>query len=207
MAKASKKSAKKTIRDLTDKDRVYGLEYVANKGNAYKAAKAAGYAETTALKCAASWIGKTRSKSVKPHLFDFVRLKTKKIIDKLEISDERILLEYARLAFLDPADFYDKKTGALLPIHEIPEDARRALGGAKTEVVFTGKGENKVGAHVSEIKHSTTTKKASLDSLSKIRGLMVDRKEHSGPGGGPILTSEVKGLTREELMEIAKGER
>ncbi len=207
MAKPSKKSAKKTIKDLTYQDRVYGLEYVANNGNAYKSAKAAGYAESTALKHAASWIGKTRSKSVKPHLFDFVRLKVKKITDKLEITDERILLEYARLAFLDPADFYDKKTGALLPIHEMPEDARRALGGMKIEIVLSGKGENRTRAVVSEIKHSDKTKKSSLDSLAKIRGMIVDRKEHSGPGGGPILTKEVKGLTRDELMEIAQGEK
>ena len=45
---------------------------------------------------------------------------------RLEISKERVLLELARIALLDPGDLFDA-AGNLLPIHAMPEDARRAI--------------------------------------------------------------------------------
>lgn len=46
--------------------------------------------------------------------------------DKLEITAERVLQEIARLAFVDISQAYDAH-GGLLPLHDMPEDVRRAI--------------------------------------------------------------------------------
>lgn len=39
----------------------------------------------------------------------------------------RVIQEYERLAFLDPAQCFDEVTGEMLPLHQMPEDVRRAI--------------------------------------------------------------------------------
>lgn len=74
----------------------------------------------------------------------YVLLKSKKIqaaiqaamdvrAKKLELSAERVLQEVMRVAFVDPADFFDEVTGEMKNMHEIPEDARRAIAAMEFE--------------------------------------------------------------------------
>lgn len=48
------------------------------------------------------------------------------------VTVERLEQELARICFLDPAQAFDKD-GQVLPIHEMPEDVRRALPGFDVE--------------------------------------------------------------------------
>ena len=45
---------------------------------------------------------------------------------RYEITPDRVLRELANIAYLDPAEFFDKR-GALLPVRRMPERARRAI--------------------------------------------------------------------------------
>lgn len=47
---------------------------------------------------------------------------------RLEVTAERILQEYAKLAFIDISAFYDSK-GRLLPFDKIPPEDRAAIAG------------------------------------------------------------------------------
>jgi terminase small subunit-like protein len=77
-----------------------------------------------------------------------IDLSKDKILSKTEIAVARILEELSIVAFLDPAQFYDKR-GKLLPITKMPEEARRALLGIEhdkhsgkiTKLRFLGKME------------------------------------------------------------------
>jgi phage terminase small subunit len=51
------------------------------------------------------------------------------------VTVERLEQELARICFLDPAQAFDAE-GQLLPVHEMPEDVRRALPGFDVERVF-----------------------------------------------------------------------
>jgi hypothetical protein len=58
-------------------------------------------------------------------------------------SKDRLLAEMMCIALLDPYDFVDDD-GCLRPIGEIPEEARRAIGGVNLKEIFEGKGVGKV---------------------------------------------------------------
>lgn len=56
---------------------------------------------------------------------------------KLSLSAERVLLEVMRIAFVDPVDFFDEN-GDMKKMHEIPEDARRAISAMDIESTKLG---------------------------------------------------------------------
>ena len=56
---------------------------------------------------------------------------------KLDISVERVIEELGRLAFFDPLEFWNED-GTAKPLHEISEDARRAIAGLEVAELFVG---------------------------------------------------------------------
>jgi phage terminase small subunit len=108
----------------------------------------------------------------------------------LEITAERVVQEMARLALVDIAQAYDKE-GNLLPIHEIPEDTRRALSGVEVEEMwgwYEPLGEEArqriSTGRVRKVKFND--KARSLELLAKHMGLLKDTLEITGKDGGPV---------------------
>jgi phage terminase small subunit len=92
-------------------------------------------------------------------------------INKAEVTVTRIV-QAARLAFLDPGDFYDE-AGNLLPVHLMPEDARRALSGMEVEEAFERDEHGKMkpnGALLKKIKFAPKT--PALDLLARHLGML-----------------------------------
>lgn len=85
---------------------------------------------------------------------------------RLEVSKDRVLMELARIALLDPADLFDA-AGNLLPIHEMPEDARRTIASMEVH-------ELKDGLSVQRIK--LLGKKGALDTLARHLGLFDENQ-------------------------------
>jgi len=112
---------------------------------------------------------------------------------KMDVSAERVVLERARIAFADPAEMFDAN-GATLPIHEMPEDIRRAIAGVDVEELYEGRGENrkKVGEVV---KPRLWNKNDALESLEKQLGLF--EKDNN----------QKRGLTILEILAIVDGSR
>jgi hypothetical protein len=96
---------------------------------------------------------------------------------------DRLVGEYSRIAFLDPAMFFDKK-GQLLNIHDMLPEVRAAIAGIEVRREKSrkmGKGSKTVVTD-DIIKIKISSKQSALDSLSKIHGLFNE---------GGILTAEV----------------
>ena len=147
-------------RDLR-KEAEFLRHYRINGHNAKKAAMAAGYAESTA-NTAYKWIRFTREKSTKPELWDAFHAGKDKVLSHLDVTYERILTEYARLAFLDPAELFNAD-GSPKSITDMSEDTRRAISGLEVS-------DSKAFGRV--LKMKLADKKGALDSLSKVIGMM-----------------------------------
>ena len=160
--------------DLSSKQSLFVYEYMVD-GNATRAAIAAGYAEKSAAVTGSQLI---RNAKVSAE----IARRRKEVLNPLAVTFERVVKELARLSFVDPAEFYNEN-GDLKLIHEMPEDVRRALCGMETELRGVGD-ENALPVIVKKLKWHD--KRTALDSLAKLSGFVVDKKEVSGPGGGAI---------------------
>jgi phage terminase small subunit len=125
MAKEVKKA--KRAGSLNVRQARFVLEYLKD-GNGTQAAIRAGYVEHSAY-VHASYLLKL------PKVRDKISVARDEMDRELNLSVERVLREYARIAFLDPADLFDA-AGQLLPLKEMPADARRALSGIEVEEMF-----------------------------------------------------------------------
>lgn len=92
-----------------------------------------------------------------------------------EITVDRIIAEYATIAFFDPSRIFDE-AGNCLPLDQIDKASRRAIARIVTQEI--GNGDNKIG----EIKQAITYDKIkALDSLCRVLGFNApDKKELSG---------------------------
>jgi phage terminase small subunit len=111
----------------------------------------------------------------------------KRVLDKLELSAERVLLELSRIAISDIRAVFDER-GNLLQINGLPEGIAAAV--ASVEVVTRSIGEGEV-EYVHKIKF--WDKLRALELLAKRLGLVKEQHEHSGKNGGPIETRVVFG--------------
>ena len=101
-----------------------------------------------------------------------------------EITVDRIIAEYATIAFLDPSRIFDDD-GNCLPLEQIDKASRRAIARIITQEI--GSGDNKVG----EIKQAITYDKIkALDSLCRVLGFNAPiKQEHAGKDGQPLPAS------------------
>jgi len=90
------------------------------------------------------------------------------LLEKNRITKERVLLELSRIALLDPLDYLNDD-GTLKDIKDIPEDARRAIGGVEIQSGGTQ------GEILKKLK--LIDKKGALDSLARHLGMFKDSIE------------------------------
>lgn len=144
---------------LKGKRKRFADEYLVDL-NATQAAIRAGYSEKTA-------------KSQGQRLLTFVDVaeyiaaRQKKIADKLEVTVERIVSEYARLAFSDTSRVMEWGPDGvrLRPSSELSEDDRRAVAEVSETTSETG-GSLRLKMH---------DKKGALDSLAKHLGMFKEQ--------------------------------
>ncbi len=158
--------------ELTPKQADFVEEYLIDL-NATQAAIRAGYSKKTAES-----IGHENLR--KPKILEKIQSRRKELRESLNITQERILMEEARLAFVDISALFDEND-KLLPINKIPEDARRAIAGIEITEGVKGKDLTR--------KYKLSDKGRALERISKHLGLYAAKKhEHTGAGGGPIET-------------------
>lgn len=160
--------------DLTPKQQRFVDEYLIDL-NATQAAIRAGYSEKTANEQGSQLLAKLS-------ISESIAAAMKKREQRTEITQDRVLQEYAKLAFLDPRRFYNEK-GGLIPVHELPGDVAAALAGMEVVLQRAGKDAdgNQEFDDVKKIKF--IDKKGALDSLARHLGMFVDKTELSGPNG------------------------
>lgn len=149
---------------LTPKQERFVEEYLIDL-NATQAAIRAGYSKKSA-----KLIG--HENITKPDIAGAIQEAKEKRAARTEISQDRVLREYACVGFYDIGQFVDEND-KLLPIHEIPEDARRAICG----IEGTGK----------DRKLKLPNKQPALKDMGTHLG-MFEQKEDPDKGG--LCTSE-----------------
>lgn len=112
-----------------------------------------------------------------PAVAELVATLRAQLLERFNVSNERIIEEYARCAFLDIADLYGED-GKLLPVHQMPEHARRAIAEIEVEELFDGSGKDRVQVGFTS-KVKTVKKREALQDLAKIRKMLNDKTEIS----------------------------
>lgn len=119
----------------------------------------------------------------------YIEQRRKKVLDKLEISQERVLAEVARLAYFDLSKCYGPD-GKILPLAEMDEDTRRAIASIELDagVVTKLRGHDK---------HSA------LDKLMRFLQLY---KEVQVPPGGMNIGPPPPGSKMEVTVKVSPDE-
>lgn len=148
---------------MTPKQELFCLEYLKDL-NATAAYKRAGYT------CKSDNVASVEAHKLlsNPNIAEKIQTAMEKRSNKLEITAERVLTEIARLAFVDISQAYDEH-GGLLPLHEMPEDVRRAIAGIE---VAEERVDGEVVGQIRKVKF--WDKKGSLDQLGRHLKLFTD---------------------------------
>ena len=154
--------------DLTDKQKRFCEEYLIDL-NATQAAIRAGYSVNTAKEIGCENL-------TKPNIQEYIHTRKKALQEKTEITQERVLKEYARLAFADLRQYYDEN-GSLKHPTELGDDAAAAVSSIEIydDFVNSRGGREKVGETKKVKLHN---KVQALQDLAKHLGLFeVDNKQ------------------------------
>lgn len=155
-AKRYEKFAKEYVRDL----------------NATRAAKAAGYSQSTASAQGSRLLTNRKVQKL-------VDAETSKWASKCDISVEMVAEGLRKQGFYDARAFY-REDGTLKSIPELDEETAFALSGFETEKLYQhySKGAAEEIGTVSKIKMADRTK--ALELLGRHLKMFTDKVEHSG---------------------------
>lgn len=155
----------KSERGLSAKQERFCREYLVDL-NASAAARRAGYSKRNADVVGPRLLGKA---GIKKRIGELNR----KRLDRVDINADEVLLELKRIAFFDLRDLTDGE-GNIRPLHELPEDIRRALAGVKIEALYSGRGNDRL--EIGQIRdYNLLDKVRCLILLGKHVGLFQDK--------------------------------
>lgn len=144
---------------------MFVLEYLKDS-NATQAAIRAGYSAHSAKVAGCKLMAQ-------PHVRAAVERRRAKMAANLEITAERVLMEFARIAFFDIRRLYDAD-GRLKGMAELDDDTAAALASVESIGLLT----QKVKAH---------TKHPALDALAKHLGLFKEDNKQKGDAIAALL--------------------
>lgn len=153
---------------LSDKQRRFCEEYLVDH-NATQAAIRAGYSQKTARIQASKLL-------TKANIQDYLQSKVKVLMNSLEITQERILQEYARIAFFDPRRLRGTD-GRAFELHQLDDDTAAAIAGVEEFAEFDEDGQQT--GITKKIK--IASKISALDALARIEGMFKDNLDINLP--------------------------
>lgn len=180
---------------LTEKQKRFVEEYLVDL-NATQAAIRAGYSVKTAKS-----IG--QENLTKPDIQAAIQEAKNNRSQRVEITQDRVLQEYARLAFFDPRKLFDDE-GKPLNISELDDDTAAALAGLDVLEEY----ENADGCRIFvgyAKKYKLANKLAALDSLGKHLGLF-DGKGGQTEGQKNNLLEAIKEVGEVNTDDISEAE-
>lgn len=154
------------VAKLTAKQAQFVEEYLIDL-NATQAAIRAGYSPNTAKEQGSQLLTKL-------HIQEYLAERAAARAARTEISQDRVLKELARLAFLDIRKAFNAN-GELKPIHELDDETAAAISGIEVSELTSG--ENVIGS-LKKIKLSD--KKGSLELLGRHLQMWKDSLAVSG---------------------------
>lgn len=141
--------------------------------NATQAAIRAGYSQRTARQIGAENLSK-------PVIQQAIKTRLQKHTEAVGVTVERVLQELTRMAWVDIGEAFDEQ-GVLKPIHDIPEDVRRAIVSIEVDELWEGTGKDREQVGVTR-KVRFADKKGSNELLGKYLKMFIDQIEHSASG-------------------------
>uniref|UniRef100_A0A6M3XBC9 Putative terminase n=2 Tax=viral metagenome TaxID=1070528 RepID=A0A6M3XBC9_9ZZZZ len=164
---------------LTPKQEMFCKEYLVDL-NATQAAIRAGYSEKTAASVGCENL-------IKPYIQECIQSLMKSRVDRTEITQNKVLMELAILAFSDLADYLDiiEDTGAIRAksFKEMEGNKSRAIESIKEDRAIK---ENANGDSVTvydKVSFKLHSKIRALELLGKHLGMFVDNVKLSGDVG------------------------
>jgi len=186
---------------LTAKQKRFVDEYLVDL-NATQAAIRAGYSAKTARSVGSENL-------TKPDIAAAIEKRQKRLADKYEVNQERIVAELARIGFANMQDYMRAGSDGdpYLDFSGLTRDQAAALAEVTVEDFKDGRGED--ARDVRRVKFKLHDKRAALVDLGKHLGMFKERVEHTGPNGGPIEHKDVsaRDLLAGKLNSIASGRR
>ena len=147
---------------LTPKQKAFVSEYLIDL-NATQAAIRAGYSPKTANEQGARLLANVSiAQTIQKAMQDREQ--------RTEITQDRVLQEYARLAFYDPRKLF-QPDGTPKPIETLDDDTAAALAGLEVREEFEGTGQDRVFTGYTK-KYKLANKLGALDSLAKHLGML-----------------------------------
>jgi phage terminase small subunit len=182
------KAAPSSGTTLKSKQAAFAREFLVDL-NATQAAIRAGYSEHTAESQGSRLLSNAKVKAV-------VDAAIAARAARVEVKADDVLRELIRLFSVDIGKAFDIN-GKLLPIHDIPEDVRRAIASVESEELFEGRGESRTRTG-DLVKVKLHDKNTAVANALRHLGLLTDRTELSGKDGGPVTVVINKLTTQEE---------
>ena len=163
---------------LAPKHARFVAEYVVDL-NATQAAIRAGYSPKTATVQGPRLLRNAR-------ILSAISEKAQRVLEKADVTVDRVVQELALLGFADMRNYlrFDPNGSVYLDWTHMPEHATRVIQEIVQDEYVEGKGED--ARLVKRTKFKLYPKTPALDLLAKYLGMLVQKHEHSGPGGVPI---------------------
>lgn len=151
---------------LTPKQERFVAEYLVDL-NGTQAAIRAGYSPKTA-----GWI--CQQLLTKTHIAEAVAASKAKRIERIEITQDRVLLELARIAFFDIRKLYNND-GTLKRPHELDDEAAAVLSGVDVSTTHAGDDESPLTILTKKAK--VFDKTSALTLAMRHMGMLKDKLE------------------------------
>ena len=123
-----------------------------------------------------------------------------------QVTVTRTMKEYEKLAFFDPRDIFDELTGAMLPIHDWPSDARAAI--TSVQIKEETDREGNVIGYIKTVK--LTDRRAALADIAKMAGMLTENVNLNiySPDGlfekqAPVVIDMTQ-FTPEQMVEMTR---
>ena len=168
---------------LTPKQARFVAEYL-NDLNATQAAIRAGYSKRSACSQAFDLLRK-------PEIAAAVQARREKLAEKLEVTQELVVAELAKIGFANMADYMRAGPDGdpFLDFSALTRDQAAALTEVTVDDFVDGRSED--ARAVRRVKFKLADKRAALVDLGRYLGIFSDKVELSGRGGGPVVTVSV----------------
>lgn len=163
--------ARVRVAGLTERQARFVAEYLVDL-NAAKAAVRAGYSVKVGKQTGSRLLGNVAVQAA-------ITAGQGKRLAKIDLTAENVLEQLRRIIMFDPATMYDDR-GCLLPVRDMPPEARSMLSGVEVDQLFEGSGAERTQTGVvSKVKfwNKADSLKAAMSHLALLAPV---KHEHTG---------------------------
>jgi phage terminase small subunit len=172
-------------KELNPKQKRFVDEYLVDL-NATQAYIRAGYSAKTADVAGPRLLGDVRVQAA-------IKQRQEDRTKRTEITQDRVLLELARIAFADIGELFDE-AGGLRAVQDLTEEQTRAIASFSMDRL----------GDIDKIQFKMHDKLSALEKIGKHLGMFVDRTRVEGPNGGPVQVEDAAAARIASILATAQ---